>query len=132
MRSNDVRFNWWTTGPESGKSMPEWCSGPSYNPVTVVTWVQIPPRAYALDTVEWRISEVKSVTYMAADETPVFRRSTGVRSPGRVWAGGAWPLTVKPRDPSLLKRGFEGSSGDAPPVSPCSSVQLVLDTTKCY
>lgn len=25
---------------------PGWCSGPSYDPVTVVTRVQIPPRAY--------------------------------------------------------------------------------------
>lgn len=85
-----------------------------------------------LDTDEWRISEVKSVTYMATDETPVFRRSTGVRSPDTVWAGGAWPLSVKPCDPDLLERQNEGSSGDAPPVSPEGSVQLVLNTTKCY
>jgi putative transposase len=85
-----------------------------------------------LDASEWRISEVKSVTYTATDETPVFRRSTGVRSPGMVWTGGAWPLSVKPRDPNLLERKIESGSGDAPPVSPESSIRLVLNTTKCH
>ena len=67
---------------------PGWCSGPSYNPVTVVTRVQIPLRAFSRIQLHERpaccaasISEFEN--RLSADLNQIVERTTEVQIPLR-------------------------------------------------